>query len=152
MGLTRRQRDLLDFIGAYMATENVAPSFEEMKNGIGLKSKSGIHRLIHSLEERGFINRLPYRNRAIEILQPVSPRLTKLAPRDQRPLGKVSLEKIIEELCQRGVAFDPDDAWVIWDTFEKIRGLCLQHPGALADKILSNLPRNYADYSERSAA
>lgn len=101
MGLTRRQRDLLDFIGAYMATENVAPSFEEMKNGIGLKSKSGIHRLIHSLEERGFINRLPYRNRAIEILETPRPRLR---PRDicARPLRNEPTDTLIAELEARG--------------------------------------------------
>ena len=99
MGLTRRQRDLLDFIGAYMATENVAPSFEEMKVGIGLKSKSGIHRLIDSLEERGFINRIPDRARAIELLDTPRP---ILKPVEARPLLREDTETLIAEMRARG--------------------------------------------------
>lgn len=65
--LTRKQRDLLLFIHERMSKEDVAPSFEEMKEALGLKSKSGIHRLISGLEERGYIQRLPHRARALEI-------------------------------------------------------------------------------------
>lgn len=65
--LTRKQRDLLLFIHERMKGEDIAPSFEEMKNALGLKSKSGIHRLISGLEERGYIERLPHRARALEI-------------------------------------------------------------------------------------
>lgn len=65
--LTRKQRDLLLFIHERMQEEDVAPSFEEMKIALGLKSKSGIHRLISGLEERGYIERLPHRARALEI-------------------------------------------------------------------------------------
>lgn len=65
--LTHKQRELLDYIGSYIATEGAAPSFEEMKDAVGLKSKSGVHRMIAALEERGFIQRLPNRARAIEI-------------------------------------------------------------------------------------
>lgn len=99
MGLTRRQRDLLDFIGAYMATENIAPSFEEMKDGIGLKSKSGVHRLIDSLVERGFINRIPDRARAIELLE--TPRPILKASR-RRPLINADSEEMLAELRARG--------------------------------------------------
>ena len=67
--LTKKQRDLLILIHDHVSKGEVAPSFEEMKNAIGLKSKSGIHRLIGALEERGFIRRLPNRARAIEILK-----------------------------------------------------------------------------------
>lgn len=65
--LTRKQRDLLLFIHERMSKDDVAPSFEEMKNALDLKSKSGIHRLITGLVERGYIERLPHRARALEI-------------------------------------------------------------------------------------
>ncbi len=65
--LTRKQRDLLLFIHERMKEDDVPPSFEEMKDALGLKSKSGIHRLISGLEERGYIDRLPHRARALEI-------------------------------------------------------------------------------------
>lgn len=65
--LTKKQRDLLMFISARQNKDGVCPSYEEMKNALKLHSKSGIHRLINGLEERGFIRRLPNRARAIEI-------------------------------------------------------------------------------------
>ncbi|MBK9585046.1 MAG: transcriptional repressor LexA [Alphaproteobacteria bacterium] len=65
--LTQKQRDLLYFIHDKMRKDDVPPSFEEMKEALGLKSKSGIHRLISALVERGFIERLPHRARALEI-------------------------------------------------------------------------------------
>lgn len=65
--LTKKQRDLLVFIHEHMSEDDVAPSFEEMKEALGLKSKSGIHRLISGLVERGYIERLPHRARALEI-------------------------------------------------------------------------------------
>ncbi len=65
--LTRKQKELLFLIRDRLAEEGVPPSFEEMKEALGLKSKSGIHRLITGLEERGFIKRLPHRARALEI-------------------------------------------------------------------------------------
>ncbi len=65
--LTRKQRDLLAFIHKRMQRDGVPPSFDEMKDALDLRSKSGIHRLITALEERGFIRRLAHRARAIEI-------------------------------------------------------------------------------------
>ncbi len=67
--LTRKQIDLLKLIHTRMEAEGVAPSFDEMKDALDLRSKSGIHRLITALEERGFIRRLPHRARAIEVLK-----------------------------------------------------------------------------------
>jgi len=67
--LTRKQYDLLMFIHERMNSTGVPPSFEEMKDALDLKSKSGIHRLITALEERGFIRRLPNRARALEVLR-----------------------------------------------------------------------------------
>jgi repressor LexA len=67
--LTRKQYELLVFINRRLADGGVSPSFEEMKEALGLKSKSGIHRLISGLEERGFIRRLPHRARALEVVR-----------------------------------------------------------------------------------
>lgn len=67
--LTAKQRDLLNFLKQYQEDNDHAPSFDEMKNAIGLKSKSGIHRLVSALEERGYIRRLANRARAIEIIE-----------------------------------------------------------------------------------
>ncbi len=67
--LTRKQYELLMYIDRHLRTHGVSPSFDEMKDALDLKSKSGIHRLITGLEERGFIRRLPHRARALEILR-----------------------------------------------------------------------------------
>ena len=71
--LTRKQQELLRFIEARLDADGVSPSFEEMKAALDLKSKSGIHRLITALEERGFIRRLPHRARALEVLKRADP-------------------------------------------------------------------------------
>lgn len=92
--MTVKQRELLSFIHRRLEEGGVSPSFEEMKDALDLRSKSGIHRLISALEERGFIRRLPNRARALEILKlpdgmdrgrPVAdvitpPRMTQPAP------------------------------------------------------------------------
>src|SRR3954469_8079065 len=65
--LTKKQYELLLFINQRLNEQGVSPSFDEMKEALGLRSKSGIHRLITGLEERGFIRRLPHRARALEI-------------------------------------------------------------------------------------
>ncbi|MGD8326198.1 MAG: transcriptional repressor LexA [Sphingomonadales bacterium] len=67
--LTRKQHDLLLFIDERLKEKGVSPSFDEMKEALGLKSKSGIHRLITALEERGFIRRLPHKARALEVVR-----------------------------------------------------------------------------------
>ena len=67
--LTEKQSELLRFIHARLQKNGVPPSFDEMKDALDLKSKSGIHRLIMALEERGFIRRLPNRARALEVLR-----------------------------------------------------------------------------------
>ena len=77
--LTKKQKELLMFIHERTKETGVPPSFDEMKDALDLKSKSGIHRLITALEERGFIRRMPHRARALEILklpESVQPRLT----------------------------------------------------------------------------
>ncbi|WP_303783433.1 LexA family protein, partial [Sandarakinorhabdus limnophila] len=67
--LTRKQQELLIFIDERLKSDGVSPSFEEMKEALNLKSKSGVHRLINALEERTFIRRLPNRARALEVLR-----------------------------------------------------------------------------------
>lgn len=67
--LTKKQHELLVFINERLAESGVSPSFEEMKEALNLKSKSGIHRLISGLEERGFIRRLAHRARALEVVK-----------------------------------------------------------------------------------
>ncbi len=67
--LTKKQKELFDYLKEYISSNQISPSFEEMKEAVNLKSKSGIHRLITSLEQRGFIKRLKHRARAMEIIE-----------------------------------------------------------------------------------
>ncbi|MBR0551389.1 transcriptional repressor LexA [Stakelama marina] len=67
--LTRKQHELICFISDRLNETGISPSFEEMKEALDLKSKSGVHRLISALEERGFLRRLPNRARALEVLR-----------------------------------------------------------------------------------
>ena len=67
--LTKKQKNLLLFINKKLRASGVSPSYEEMKQSLNLKSKSGIHRLITALEERGFIRRLPHKARALEVIK-----------------------------------------------------------------------------------
>ncbi len=83
--LTRKQHELLVFLTERLRETGVCPSFDEMKDALGLKSKSGIHRLISGLEERGFIRRLPHRARALEILrEPEGAKAAAPAPQPAR--------------------------------------------------------------------
>ncbi len=79
--LTKKQCELLLFIDQRLKESGISPSFDEMKDALGLASKSGIHRLITGLEERGFIRRLPHRARALEILR----RPENMEPPQKRP-------------------------------------------------------------------
>lgn len=78
--LTRKQHELLSFIQVRLEESGISPSFEEMKEALDLKSKSGVHRLISALEERGFIRRLPNRARALEVLRQPDSAVGKSAP------------------------------------------------------------------------
>jgi len=83
--LTRKQHELLRFINERLKQDGVPPSFEEMKEALDLRSKSGIHRLITALEERGFIRRLPNRARALEVLRLPEDAQPTRAPRSFAP-------------------------------------------------------------------
>ena len=67
--LTKKQKELFLYLSDYISSNDISPSFEEMKNAVNLKSKSGIHRLITSLEQRGYIKRLKHKARAMEIMK-----------------------------------------------------------------------------------
>lgn len=82
--LTKKQHELLTFIHDRLAETGVSPSFEEMKDALELKSKSGVHRLISALEERGFIRRLPNRARALEVVKMPE----QMTAKGKSPIGK----------------------------------------------------------------
>jgi repressor LexA len=103
--LTQRQLQLLKFLERYAREHGVPPSFEEMRCALKLQSKSGIHRLISGLEERGHIRRLPHRARAIEIVRPPG------GQRDRAPVGTGA------------AAGDPADGGnVVWGPFASAGG------------------------------
>ena len=83
--LTRKQHELLMFIHERIKEGGVSPSFDEMKEALDLASKSGIHRLITALEERGFLRRLPHRARALEVIKLPEQATTAAPPRGRAP-------------------------------------------------------------------
>jgi repressor LexA len=89
--LTAKQRELLQFITVRLEDSGISPSFEEMKDALDLKSKSGVHRLISALEERGFIRRLPNRARALEVIR--QPEDSVAAPRQRANDNVVPLHR-----------------------------------------------------------
>src|SRR6187549_78821 len=92
--LTVKQRELLLFIDQRLNESGVSPSFDEMREALDLKSKSGVHRLISALEERGFIRRLPNRARALEVLK--LPESAAPAPAVPRPVVPAAANDTIE--------------------------------------------------------
>jgi repressor LexA len=83
--LTRKQHELLMFIHERIKESGVSPSFDEMKEALDLASKSGIHRLITALEERGFLRRLPHRARALEVVKLPQQATSAAPPRGRQP-------------------------------------------------------------------
>src|ERR1044071_6280540 len=108
--LTRKQFELLRFIHERLKESGVPPSFDEMKDALDLRSKSGIHRLITALEERGFIRRLPNRARAIEVIKLPEPVSQGVGRRGFTPsviegnLGKVRAPSASQDDGERPVA------------------------------------------------
>ncbi len=110
--LTRKQNELLCFIHDRLSETGVSPSFEEMKEALDLKSKSGVHRLISALEERGFIRRLANRARALEVVRmpdlggdtrPVSStNVVNLAPRTMAPKRQPAAANDVYEIPLHG--------------------------------------------------
>ncbi len=106
--LTRKQSELLRFINDKLKETGVPPSFDEMKDALDLRSKSGIHRLILALEERGFIRRLPNRARALEVL-----RMPESASADARPGRQRFSPSVIEGSLGKVRPQQPNDENVI---------------------------------------
>ncbi|MEM1401667.1 MAG: transcriptional repressor LexA, partial [Pseudomonadota bacterium] len=97
--LTAKQQQLLFFLHHRLTETGISPSFEEMKDALGLRSKSGIHRLISALEERGFIRRMPNRARALEVLRlpagMVSSDIPSTGPVQERPERRAFTPNVI---------------------------------------------------------
>ncbi len=103
--LTRKQHELIRFIQDRLEETGISPSFEEMKEALDLKSKSGVHRLISALEERGFIRRLPNRARALEVLKQPEDVTTKAATRAAAN-GNSALTPLVKPAAPRTPAND----------------------------------------------
>src|SRR5881398_3622095 len=99
--LTAKQRELLLFIDNRLKESGISPSFDEMREALELKSKSGVHRLISALEERNFIRRLPNRARALEVLRvPDRPELTKAAPKAKPSAASPSVPQAANDVIE----------------------------------------------------
>lgn len=148
--LTQKQHDLLKFIDKRLKKNSVSPSYDEMKDALGLASKSGIHRLITALEERGFIRRLPHRARALEVLKlpgqaenaaPVASAADILdAANDQMSiplLGKIAAGVPIAALEQDGPKFNVPNGMIgRGDHFAlEVEGLSMKDAGILDGDI-----------------
>lgn len=103
--LTKKQQELLLYISEYLQKSGLSPSFDEMKEALDLKSKSGIHRLITALEERGFIRRLPHRARALEVLKLPDAPISRLG----KNLPKMA-EAAVEETSPKPMVDPPSSA------------------------------------------
>src|SRR5438046_2769166 len=114
--LTAKQRELLLFIDSRLNESGISPSFDEMREALELKSKSGVHRLISALEERGFIRRLPNRARALEVVKVPEARPSNVTP--LRPAAPAPANDTIEiPLAGRIAAGTPIEALQGTDTF-----------------------------------
>jgi len=109
--LTKKQHQLLTFIDQHISEKGISPSFDEMKEALDLKSKSGIHRLISALEERGFLRRLRHRARALEVLKrpeemskanamPFRPRVIEGGRRHEDPRATIPVHAGVREIPQ----------------------------------------------------
>ncbi len=92
--LTAKQRELLFFIDTRLKESGISPSFDEMREALDLKSKSGVHRLISALEERGFIRRLPNRARALEVVKVPETKAATVVP--MRPAAPAAANDTLE--------------------------------------------------------
>ncbi len=155
--LTAKQRELLLFIHEKIKETGVSPSFDEMKDALNLASKSGIHRLITALEERGFIRRLAHRARALEVLKLPESATATAPPRGRqafrpslvgRPaadgkrsipvLGRIAAGVPIEAIeNETGRVTPPDDVDDIEDCFAlQVRGDSMINAGILEDDLV----------------
>ena len=96
--LTAKQNELLSYITVYQEGKGRSPSFDEMRQALALKSKSGVHRLVKALEERGYIRRIPNRARCLEVLD--EPRLPE---KQIAPATTMSNADLVREAKRRGL-------------------------------------------------
>ena len=96
--LTLKQKKLLDFINEYFSSYGIFPTYDEMKSALSIKSKSGIHKLISSIEERGFITRIPHKARALKINQDIIKKSKKNTKEHIPFLGKIAAGNPIEAI------------------------------------------------------
>ena len=96
--LTKKQKNLLLFINKKLRSSGVSPSYEEMKESLNLKSKSGIHRLISALEERGFIKRLAHKARALEVIKKCDLILCEDTRVSKKLLNHYNIKKHLDKL------------------------------------------------------
>ena len=96
--LTLKQKKLLDFINEYFSSYGIFPTYDEMKSALSIKSKSGIHKLISSIEERGFITRIPHKARALKINQDITKKSKKNTKEHIPFLGKIAAGNPIEAI------------------------------------------------------
>ena len=116
--LTAKQRELLIFIKQRLGETGISPSFDEMREALELKSKSGVHRLISALEERGFIRRLPNRARALEVLKMPEVNAPRPASRQLQPAAPAPANDTIDiPLHGRIAAGTPIEALQGTETF-----------------------------------
>lgn len=116
--LTKKQIQLLEFIHVRVTRDGVPPSFDEMKLALDLRSKSGIHRLVTALEERGFIRRLPHRARALEIVR-LPDNLARAAKSETTVAETDTTERFAPRVIdgdRRGAPFRPRGAMTVTDT------------------------------------
>lgn len=137
--LTKKQHELLMYIHHYLEDHGVCPSFDEMKEALELKSKSGIHRLITGLTERGFIRRLPHRARALEILKlPDAVLPNGIKNRNSRQNGHSSEKNVVKaEFGSRNSEAPSDNGLVNLPLYGRIAaGLAIEavsDPGSFVD-------------------
>ena len=105
--LTAKQHELIRFIQERLEVTGISPSFEEMKEALDLKSKSGVHRLISALEERGFIRRLPNRARALEVVKLPEDTVTGKASAQSEVPSPTANDALLSKHAARAVSSDP---------------------------------------------
>ncbi|MDI9313911.1 MAG: transcriptional repressor LexA [Hydrotalea sp.] len=115
--LTQQQHRLLMYIQQCIAERGYAPSYEEMKNALGLKSKSGVHRLVFSLEERGYVNRLPNKARAVEVLRAPD---EKLGVKANDLLKKTFISKALSKKTSKAATLSDKETGAMIPLYGKI--------------------------------
>ena len=135
--LTKKQLDLLEFIHRRIQRDGVPPSFDEMKEALDLRSKSGIHRLITALEERGFLRRLPHRARALEIV-----RLPDSMGGNVTPISRARADDVLPEVSGGAVDLPVMGKIAAGTPIQAIEQV--SHHVAVPDSLVSSNAKHFA--------